>query len=134
MAVTPDSEYNTCCVRSARRADAGVGRPERLVEGVGVQRLRPAQDRRQRLHRGPHDVDVRLLGGQGRSARLDVEAHRHCLRVAGTEPLAGNPGPHAARGPELGHLLEQVVVSGEEEREAWRELVERQASGEGRSA
>ena len=50
----------------------------------------------------------------------------------GTEPLARDPGPHAARGPELGDLLEQVVVSGEEEREAWRELVERQAGGEGR--
>ena len=50
------------------------------------------------------------------------------------EPVAGNRGPDAARGAELGDLLEQVVVGGEEEGEARRELVERQAGGEGRLA
>ena len=34
---------------------------KRLVEGVGVQRLRAAEDGRHRLHRRPHDVVVRVL-------------------------------------------------------------------------
>ena len=47
---------------------------QRLVAGVGVQRLRPAHDRRQRLDRHPHDVVVRLLRRERRAGGLGVEA------------------------------------------------------------
>ena len=47
---------------------------QRLVERVGVQRLRAAEHRRQRLQRRAHDVVVRLLRGQRHAGRLRVEA------------------------------------------------------------
>ena len=64
-----------CWVRRARRAASSVGRPERFILGVGMQRLRATQHRRERLQVGdPHYVDVRLLGGERGAGRLNVEA------------------------------------------------------------
>ena len=49
---------------------------ERLVERVRVQRLRPAEHRRERLDRGAHDVHLRLLRRQRDAGGLRVEAHQ----------------------------------------------------------
>ena len=46
------------------------------------------------------------------------------------EALAGQLVPDAPRGPELGDLLEEVVVAVEEEAEPRREVVEAQAAGQ----
>ena len=51
------------------------GQRERLVVGVGVQRLRAAQHAGQRLDRRARDVVQRLLGGQRHARRLHVGAH-----------------------------------------------------------
>ena len=45
-----------------------------FVERIGVQRLRAAQHRRQRLQRRPHHVVIRLLPGQRTAGGLRVEA------------------------------------------------------------
>ena len=56
---------------------------ERLVVAVGVQRLRAAADRGERLQRDAHDVVERLLRRQRDAAGLGVEAqHRRALRRA----------------------------------------------------
>jgi hypothetical protein len=46
------------------------------------------------------------------------------LGVLGAEPVAHDRRPHPARGAELGHLLEEVVVAVEEERQPRREVVD----------
>ena len=109
--------------RDRRRA---LGRQrERLVERVRVQRLRAAADRRQRLDRDADDVVLGLLRGQRRAAGLRVEAQRERLRVRRAEALAHHPRPQPARRAELRHLLEEVVVRVEEERQPLAELVGR---------
>ena len=105
---------------------------ERLVAGVGVQALGPAEDRGEGLERRPDDVVVDRLGGQRRAGGLDVEAAHHRLGVRRPEPLLHDPGPHPAGGPELGDLLEQLRPGGEEEREPRREVVDGQAAADGR--
>jgi hypothetical protein len=105
-------------LRAQREARRVLGRQaERLVEGVGVQRLRAAHHRGQRLDRHPHDVVVRLLRGQGRAGGLGVEAQPERARVLRRVALAQELGPQPPRGAELRDLLEEVVVGVEEERE-----------------
>jgi hypothetical protein len=101
----------------------GVG----LVVAVGVQALGAAQDRRQGLHRRPHDVVEWLLGHERDARGLGVGAQDPRPRVLGAEPVADDLGPHPPAGPELGDLLEEVVVHVPEERQPRRELVDRQA-------
>ena len=49
-----------------RDASAPLGRErQRLIEGVGVQALGSAHNRRERLHRGADYVVLGLLGGEG---------------------------------------------------------------------
>ena len=55
------------------------GQRERLVEAVGVQRLRAAADGGEALQRDAHDVVLRLLGGQRHAAGLRVEAQHQRL-------------------------------------------------------
>ena len=98
-----------------------------LVERVGVQRLRAAQHRGQRLEGGADHVVVRLLRGEGDPGGLRVGAELPAPRVAGAEAVAHHPGPDAARGAELGDLLEEVVVDVPEEGQARREVVHRHA-------
>ena len=99
---------------------------ERLVERVRVQRLRPAAHGRERLDRDADDVVLRLLRGQRRAAGLRVEAQRERLRVRRAEALGHHARPQPPRRPELRHLLEEVVVRVEEERQPRAELVGRQ--------
>ena len=103
-----------------------------LVAGVRVEALGTAQDRRQRLERGPHDVVVHRLGGQAAAGGLDVEAAHHRLLVLRAEPVAHQPRPHPPRGAELGDLLEQLAPGGEEEAQAAGEAVDVQSPGLGR--
>jgi hypothetical protein len=51
-----------------------------------------------------------------------MEAERLRLGVGGAEAVAHDPGPQSPRGAELRHLLEEVVVRVEEEREPGAEL------------
>ena len=92
-----------------------------------MERLAPAENRRERLDRHPHDVVLGLLGRQHRARRLRVEAQRPRARVAGPEALSHEAGPKSPRGPELSHLLEEVVVRVEEERQLGGELVDPEA-------
>ena len=99
------------------------GQGQRLVQRVGVQRLRAAQHRGQRLQRRAHDVVVGLLRGQAHARGLGVEAQHPGARVLGAEALLHGARPDPARRPELGDLLEEVGVGVEEEGEARREAV-----------
>jgi hypothetical protein len=89
-----------------------------------VQRLRPAADRGEPLQRDAHDVVVGLLRGQRHAAGLRVEAQHHRLWVLCAEPVAHDVRPHPPGGAELRHLLEDVVVAVEEERQPRGELVD----------
>ena len=107
------------------------GQRQRLVERVGVERLRAAAHRRERLDRDSHDVVLRLLRGERRAACLRVEAKRDGARVRRAEAIAHDLRPEAARRAELRDLLEEVVVRVEEEREALAEGIRREAGGDG---
>jgi hypothetical protein len=96
---------------------------ERLVHGVGVQRLRAAEHRRERLVGDADDVVLRLLRGQRHAGRLRVGAEPPALGVLRAVPVAQRARPDPARGAELRDLLEEVVVHVPEEGEAGREVV-----------
>ena len=83
------------------------GQPQRLVQRVGVQGVGSPEHRGQRLHGGPHDVVVRLLGGQRHPGGLGVEAQLQRALVRGAEALAHDVRPYLAGGPILGDLLEE---------------------------
>ena len=72
---------------------------ERLVARVRVQALGAAEDRGERLDRGPDDVVVDRLGGQARAGGLDVEAAHHRARVRRAEALAHDPSPTSGGRP-----------------------------------
>ena len=126
VSVPPASLARICCVRSAIFARALRRERERLVEAVRVDRLRAAGDRRERLDRDAHDVVLRLLRRQRRTARLRVEAKCQRLRVRRAETVSHDPRPQPPRGTKLRDLLEEVVVRVEEEGEPLAEVVRRQ--------
>ena len=64
------------------------GQAERLVARIGVQRLRAAQHRRQRLQRSADHIHVRLLRGQRGAGGLRVEAQHHGAGISGAEAVA----------------------------------------------
>ena len=72
-----------CWVRRATRHRLLGRQRQRLVVGVGVQRLGAAEHRRHRLQRGADDVVERLLGGQRDAGGLGVEAQPHRLLALG---------------------------------------------------
>ena len=80
---------------------------QRLVPGIHVERLGASQYGGQGLHGAANDVVVGLLGREGNSCRLCVEAQHHGARVLGAESVTHYPGPHAPGRPELGDLFEQ---------------------------
>ncbi len=127
----PVSSAMICCVRSATRTASSRRQRERLVVGVGVQRLGAAEHAGHRLDRRAHDVVERLLGGQRHAGGLRVEAHQPRLRVLGAERLAHLARPDPAGGAVLGDLLEEVDLRVEEEAQARREVVDVQAALDG---
>ena len=84
---------------------------ERLVVRVGVERLRAAEDRRERLDRDAGQVVERLLRRQRHAGGLGVEAHPGRALVLGPVALGHQLRPDPARRPELGDLLEEVAVA-----------------------
>ena len=108
----------------ARDPRREIGRQrDRLVEAVGVQRLRPAKHRRQRLDRGADDIVVRVLLGQRHAAGLAMRAQQLRLLRLGAK-VAHDPRPQGARRAQLGDLHEQVHADAEEEAQARRESVD----------
>ena len=97
---------------------------QRLVERVGVQRLRAAESRGQRLDGRSDDVVVGLLRRERHAGRLRVEPQLPRSRILRLEPLAHHARPDAAGRAELGNLLEEVAVRVEEEGDAGREDVD----------
>src|SRR4051794_20720287 len=91
---------------------------ERLVVAIRVDRLGAAADGGERLNGNTHDVVVRLLRRQRRAPGLRMEAEGPRLGIRRAETLTHDACPQPARGPELRHLLEEVVVRVEEEGEA----------------
>src|SRR5215217_9192057 len=75
------------------------------------------------LDGGPDHGVLGLLRRQGGARGLGVEAELEAPLVAGAETVTHYGGPHSPRGPVFGHLLKQVVVGVEEEREPRGELV-----------
>src|SRR5690606_5084332 len=90
------------------------GQRERLVHGVGVQRLRAAEHRGERLVGDAHDVVLRLLRDQADAGGLRVRAQAPGLLALRAVDVAHAARPDAAGGAELGDLLEEVVVDVEE--------------------
>ena len=108
----------------ARDPRREIGRQrDRLVEAVGVQRLGPAQHRRQRLDRGADDIIVRVLLGQRHAAGLAVGAEQLRLLRLGAE-IGHDPRPQSPRRAQLRDLHEQVHADAEEEAQARREIVD----------
>jgi acetyltransferase-like isoleucine patch superfamily enzyme len=68
---------------------------ERLVHRVGVQRLRAAEHRGERLDRRAHDVVQRLLRGERHAGGLRVEAHQPRARVLRAVALAQPRAPRS---------------------------------------
>ena len=121
-------------LRPQRDPDRVLGRQrERLVEAVRVDRLRAAADRRQRLDRVTRTM---LFSG---CCAVSVEPpvcawKRSACAFGFVAPKRSRMirRPQPARGAELRHLLEEVVVRVEEEREPLAELVRREPGVDGR--
>src|SRR5262245_19097361 len=96
-----------------------------------MQGLRTTGDGGERLDRNADDVVLRLLSSERGSTRLRVEAESDGPGIRSSEAIAHDPGPQSAGRPELGDLLEEVVVGVEEEREALAEVVRREARSDG---
>ena len=103
---------------------------ERLVHRVRVQGLGAAEHGRHPLVRDADDVVVGLLGGQGHAGRLRVSAQPPARGALRPVHVAQVPGPDAPSRPELGDLLEEVVVDVPEEGETGREGIHVQAAAD----
>src|SRR3972149_5086427 len=106
---------------------------ESLVPRICMKRLSPAQYTGQGLNSHPGDVIVRLLSCERLAAGLSVEPQLTRFRVFGFELLFHYPGPDAARGPELGYLLQEIVPASEEEGELRGEPANLHPPSQGRS-
>ena len=109
MASTPGLLGDDLLLAEGQERGLGGRDGERLVVGVGVERLGPAQDRGQRLDRDAGQVVERLLRGQRDAGGLGVEAHPGRALVLGAVALGHEPVPDPARRAELGDLLEEVA-------------------------
>ena len=89
-----------------------------------MQRLRAAEDRRDRLRGHADEVDLGLLRGELHTCCLRMEAQHLRLRIVCAELIAHDTRPDATRGAKLRHLFEQGRARHEEEREPGRELVD----------
>ena len=101
------------------------GQRQRLVERVGVQRLRVPLGGRHRLDARAGDVVERVLRGQRPARGLRMGAQRKRFRVLGIE-LGDQLAPQQPPGPQLGDLHEEVHPDAPEEGQPRRELVDGQ--------
>ena len=108
------------------------GEPESFVLGVGMQGLRAAEHRRQRLHGDAHHVDIGLLGGKRGAGGLDVKAQHHRARMRAPKRSRMIPRTASSR-PELGDLFQEIVVRVKEEGKSRRKGVHIQAGCNGRA-
>ncbi len=102
---------------------------DRLVEGVGVQRLGVPLRGGHRLDAGPADVVVDVLRGERPAGGLRVRAQRQRLGVRGVE-LAHQLGPQRPGGPQLGDLHEEVHADRPEEAQPRGERVDVEPGGQ----
>src|SRR5207253_8619725 len=94
---------------------------------VGVQRLRPAQHRRQRLNRNPDNVVVWLLRGQRASGRLRMESKDGRTRILAFETPGHHFVPDFPCGAILRDLLEEIIMCVEEKGKTRRKIVDVEA-------
>ena len=128
-AVTPLSSARISCVLRAMRAREIGRQRDRFVEAVGVQRLRPAEHRRQRLDRGADDIVVRVLLGQA-DTPLVWQCVRSSFDFSDFAPRSVMIRAHKRpRRAQLRDLHEQVHADAEEEAQARREIVDVEAVG-----
>ena len=102
---------------------------QRFVAAVAVERLRATEHGGHRLNRDADDVVVRLLRRERAAGGLRVETQLHRAGPSHAEPVAHDVGPEPARRTELGDLLDEVVVRGEEERQPLADAIEVEARG-----
>ena len=89
-----------------------------------MQGLGTAKNGRQRLNRGPDHVVVGLLGSEGDTGGLGMEAEHPRAGVFRLRSARAMIPAHIRRArAELGDLLEEVALGHEEEGEAARYLV-----------
>ena len=88
-----------------------------------MERLAPAEHGSKGLNGHPNNVVERLLGLEGDTTGLGMKPHAR-RSIVRTEPFSGQASPESAGGPELGCLLEQVVMTGEEERQSRSKAVD----------
>ena len=124
----PHSRLMISWIASARRTDVLGRRGDRLVVGVGVQRVAVVVDRDQRLQRGADVVEVHLLRVQRPARRLHVVLQLLAALV-GAVLLAHRDRPDAA-GDAAEHGVLRVHAVGEEERQVRREVVDVHAARE----
>ena len=118
-------------LRAQRDLGRAFGRQgKRLVEAVGMQRLGTAAAQR-RSPGAPPERCCSPAAQRSASPRLSGcgSAAATSARL-GAEALAHDLGPHPAGGAELRHLLEDVVVAVEEERQPRGEAVDLEAGVE----
>ena len=121
-------------LRVAGDAGGEIGRQgDRLVERIGVQRLRAAVGGGQRLDGGARDVVEDVLGGEAPAAGLAVRAQRQRAGVLGRELVLDQLRPQQAGGAHLGDLHEEVHADRPEEGEPGRERVDVEAGADARA-
>ena len=102
----------------------------RLVKRVGMERLRPAQNRRHRLVCRADHVVIGVLFLQADARGLTVGAQHQGFRVLGVE-LAHDAVPQEARRAQLGDLHEEVGANRKEERQTTRKGIHVQTGFQG---
>ena len=124
VSVTPISCAMICCVRSAILTALSLG--SAIVSSIEFvcSDCVPPSTAGERLERRAHDVVLGLLVPQRAAGGLGVEAHQPRLLPLRAVALAHVARPDAARGAQLGDLLEEVEVAVPEEREPRREVVD----------
>ena len=106
------------------------GEAYRLVERIGVQRLRAAQRRGQRLQRGPDDIVVGVLLGQAPAGRLHVRAQNLRSRI-GRMKFSDNLMPQIPSSAQHGDFHEKVHAHPKEKRKPRSEIINLQAAVDG---
>ncbi len=101
---------------------------QRLIKPIGVQRLRAATNRCERLQRNTNNVVLRLLRGQRHPTSLGMKPQLQRPLIPRAEPLTHDLRPHPAGRPELRDLLKHIVMRIEKERQTRRELINHKTS------